>query len=137
MEVENKYINKEHEAKIDEYVLYLQKLVYFSTEDYGSRKFLEYTKILETVFTYSNNFYDNMSKKRHMIEEFMFLIPNMAFYLSVGFFTGIKNKQNAKDIEMCIDRLSKKTEVLTGELTDVLIDNKEKIDIIEELNKKS
>ena len=39
MEVENKYINKEHEAKIDEYVLYLQKLVYFSTEDYGSRKF--------------------------------------------------------------------------------------------------
>ena len=134
MEVENKYINKEHEAKIDEYVLYLQKLVYFSTEDYGSRKFLEYTKILETVFTYSNNFYDNMSKKRHMIEEFMFLIPNMAFYLSVGFFTGIKNKQNAKDIEMCIDRLSKKTELLTGELTDVLIDNKEKIDIIEELN---
>tara|TARA_R100000655_G_scaffold93279_1_gene134526 strand:- start:579 stop:992 length:414 start_codon:yes stop_codon:yes gene_type:complete len=137
MEVENKYINKEHEAKIDEYVLYLQKLVYFSTEDYGSRKFLEYTKILETVFTYSNNFYDNMSKKRHMIEEFMFLIPNMAFYLSVGFFTGIKNKQNAKDIEMCIDRLSKKTELLTGELTDVLIDNKEKIDIIEELNIKS
>jgi len=46
----------------------------------------------------------------------------------------IKNKENAKDIEMCIDRLSKKTENLTGELTDVLIDNKEKIDIIEELN---
>jgi len=134
MEVENKYINKEHEAKIDEYVLYLQKLVYFSTEDYGSRKFLEYTKILETVFTYSNNFYDTMTKKKHMVEEFMFLIPNMAFYLSVGFFTGLKNKENAKDIEMCIDRLSKKTELLTGELTDVLIDNKEKIDIIEELN---
>jgi len=75
-----------------------------------------------------------MSKKRHMVEEFMFLIPNMAFYLSVGFFTGLKNKQNAQDIEMCIDRLSKKTENLTGELTDVLIDNKDKIDIIEQLN---
>jgi len=128
MESENKYINKVHEAKIEEYVLYLKKLVYFATEDAGSRKFFEFSEILETVFAYSNNFYDTMARKRHMIEEFMFLIPNMAFYLSVGFF------ENAKDIEMCIDRLSKKTENLTGELTDVLIDNKEKIDIIEELN---
>jgi hypothetical protein len=134
MECENKYINKEHEAKIQEYVLYMKKLVYFATEDAGSRKFFEFSEILESVFAYSNNFYDTMAKKRHMIEEFMFLIPNMAFYLSVGFFTGLKNKENAKDIEMCIDRLSKKTEILTGELTDVLIDNKEKIDIIEELN---
>ena len=130
----NKYINKVHEEKIDEYVLYLKKLVYFATEDAGSRKFFEFSEILETVFAYSNNFYDTMSKKRHMVEEFMFLIPNMAFYLSVGFFTGLKNKQNAQDIEMCIDRLSKKTENLTGELTDVLIDNKDKIDIIEQLN---
>lgn len=130
----NKYINKVHEEKIDEYVLYLKKLVYFATEDAGSKKFFEFSEILETVFAYSNNFYDTMSKKRHMVEEFMFLIPNMAFYLSVGFFTGLKNKQNAQDIEMCIDRLSKKTENLTGELTDVLIDNKDKIDIIEQLN---
>tara|TARA_R100001509_G_scaffold115454_1_gene70488 strand:+ start:118 stop:531 length:414 start_codon:yes stop_codon:yes gene_type:complete len=134
MKSENKYINKVHEEKIDEYVLYLKKLVYFATEDAGSRKFFEFSEILETVFAYSNNFYDTMSKKRHMVEEFMFLIPNMAFYLSVGFFTGLKNKQNAQDIEMCIDRLSKKTENLTGELTDVLIDNKDKIDIIEQLN---
>jgi hypothetical protein len=35
---------------------------------------------------------------------------------------------------MCIDRLAKKTENITGELTDILIDNKEKIEIIEELN---
>ena len=134
MESENKYINKVHEAKIEEYVLYLKKLVYFATEDAGSRKFFEFSEILESVFAYSNNFYDTMARKRHMIEEFMFLIPNMAFYLSVGFFTGLKNKENAKDIEMCIDRLAKKTENITGELTDILIDNKEKIEIIEELN---
>tara|TARA_R100001443_G_C3290731_1_gene162793 strand:+ start:42 stop:449 length:408 start_codon:yes stop_codon:yes gene_type:complete len=134
MEDENKYINKQHEAKVEEYVLYLKKLVYFATEDAGNKKFLQFSEILETVFAYSNNFYDNMSKKKHMVEEFMFLIPNMVFYLSVGFFTGIKNKENAKDIEMCIERLAKKTESLTGELTDVLIDNKEKIEIIEELN---
>ena len=42
MECENKYINKEHEAKIQEYVLYMKKLVYFATEDVGSRKFFEF-----------------------------------------------------------------------------------------------
>jgi len=134
MESENKYINKEHEGIVEQYVLYLKKLVYFATEDAGNMKFQEYTEILESVFMYSNNFYDTMTKKKHMVEEFMFLIPNMAFYLSVGFFTGLKNKNNAKDIEMCIDRLEKKTENITGELTDILIDNKEKIEIIEELN---
>jgi|TARA_R100000951_G_scaffold36077_1_gene30612 hypothetical protein len=134
MESENKYINKEHEAIVEQYVLYLKKLVYFATEDAGNMKFQEYTEILESVFMYSNNFYDTMTRKKHMVEEFMFLIPNMAFYLSVGFFTGLKNKNNAKDIEMCIDRLAKKTENITGELTDILIDNKEKIEIIEELN---
>jgi hypothetical protein len=134
MESENKYINKEHEAIVEQYVLYLKKLVYFATEDAGNMKFQEYTEILESVFMYSNNFYDTMTKKKHMVEEFMFLIPNMAFYLSVGFFTGLKNRNNAKDIEMCINRLAKKTENITGELTDILIDNKEKIEIIEELN---
>jgi len=134
MESENKYINKEHEDIVEQYVLYLKKLVYFATEDAGNMKFQEYTEILESVFMYSNNFYDTMTKKKHMVEEFMFLIPNMAFYLSVGFFTGLKNRNNAKDIEMCIDRLAKKTENITGELTDILIDNKEKIEIIEELN---
>lgn len=134
MESENKYINKEHEDIVEQYVLYLKKLIYFATEDAGNMKFQEYTEILESVFMYSNNFYDTMTKKKHMVEEFMFLIPNMAFYLSVGFFTGLKNKNNAKDIEMCIDRLAKKTENITGELTDILIDNKEKIEIIEELN---
>lgn len=134
MESENKYINKEHEGIVEQYVLYLKKLVYFATEDAGNMKFQEYAEILESVFMYSNNFYDTMTKKKHMVEEFMFLIPNMAFYLSVGFFTGLKNKNNAKDIEMCIDRLAKKTENITGELTDILIDNKEKIEIIAELN---
>lgn len=134
MESENKYINKEHEGIVEQYVLYLKKLVYFATEDAGNMKFQEYAEILESVFMYSNNFYDTMTRKKHMVEEFMFLIPNMAFYLSVGFFTGLKNKNNAKDIEMCIDRLAKKTENITGELTDILIDNKEKIEIIEELN---
>ncbi len=134
MESENKYINKEHEAIVEQYVLYLKKLVYFATEDAGNMKFQEYTEILESVFMYSNNFYDTMTRKKHMVEEFMFLIPNMAFYLSLGFFTGLKNRNNAKDIEMCIDRLAKKTENITGELTDILIDNKEKIEIIEELN---
>ena len=134
MESENKYINKEHEAIVEQYVLYLKKLVYFATEDAGNMKFQEFAEILESVFMYSNNFYDTMTKKKHMVEEFMFLIPNMVFYLSVGFFTGLKNKNNAKDIKMCIDRLAKKTENITGELTDILIDNKEKIEIIEELN---
>ena len=134
MESGNKYINSKHEDLIEEYVLYLKKLVYFATEDTGNKKFQQYSEILETVFAYSNNFYDTMTKKKHMVEEFMFLIPNMAFYLSVGFFTGLKNRNNIKDIEMCIDRLAKKTENTTGELTDVLIDNNEKIEILQELN---
>ncbi len=86
MESENKYINKEHEGIVEQYVLYLKKLVYFATEDAGNMKFQEYTEILESVFMYSNNFYDTMTKKKHMVEEFMFLIPSMAFYLSVRVF---------------------------------------------------
>ena len=64
MESENKYINKEHEGIVEQYVLYLKKLVYFATEDAGNMKFQEYTEILESVFMYSNNFYDTMTKKK-------------------------------------------------------------------------
>ena len=41
MESENKYINKEHEGIVEQYVLYLKKLVYFATEDAGNMKFQE------------------------------------------------------------------------------------------------
>ena len=69
-----------------------------------------------------------------MNEEFIFLIPNMTFYLSVGFLTGLKHKQNNEEMDKFVERMAKKTENITGELADLLLDANEAIEILQELN---
>ena len=131
---DNKYLNQQHREIIENYILYVKKLVYFATEDAGDKKFKDFLTILDTVFLYSNNFHDSIKERTNMNEEFVFLIPNMTFYLSVGFLTGLKHKQNSDEMQEFIDRMAKKTENITGELADLLIDNSETIEILQELN---
>ena len=69
-----------------------------------------------------------------MKEEFIFLIPNMTFYLSVGFLTGLKHRQNSDEMEKFVERMATKTENITGELADILIDNNATIEILQEIN---
>lgn len=131
---DNKYLNQQHREIIENYILYVKKLVYFATEDAGDKKFKDFLTVLDTVFLYSNNFYDSIKERTRMNEEFVFLIPNMTFYLSVGFLTGLKHKQNSDEMQEFIDRMAKKTENITGELADLLIDTNETIEILQELN---
>tara|TARA_R110000824_G_scaffold88958_1_gene218462 strand:- start:8 stop:481 length:474 start_codon:yes stop_codon:yes gene_type:complete len=130
----NKYLNEKHRKIIEIYILYVRKLIYFATEDAGDRKFKDFLDILDTVFAYSNNFHDSIKERTTMNEEFVFLIPNMTFYLSVGFLTGLKHKENNKDMDRFIENMAKKTEQATGELADILIDNSATIEILQELN---
>lgn len=129
----NKYINKLHRSLIEDYISYVKKLVYFATEDAGNLKFKNFSEILDTVFAYSNNFHKNIKDRTSMKEEFVFLIPNMTFYLSVGFLTGLKHKQNADEMQDFIERMAKQTENVTGELADILIDNSQELEILEEI----
>tara|TARA_R110000824_G_scaffold48288_1_gene136510 strand:- start:860 stop:1264 length:405 start_codon:yes stop_codon:yes gene_type:complete len=131
---DNKYLNQQHREIIENYILYVKKLVYFATEDAGDKKFKDFLTVLDTVFLYSNNFYDSIKERTRMNEEFIFLIPNMTFYLSVGFLTGLKHKQNNEEMQEFIDRMAKKSENITGELADLLIDSNETIEILQELN---
>ena len=132
--LDNKYLNQQHREIIENYILYVKKLVYFATEDAGDKKFKDFLTVLDTVFLYSNNFYDSIKERTRMNEEFIFLIPNMTFYLSVGFLTGLKHKQNNEEMQEFIDRMAKKSENITGELADLLIDSNETIEILQELN---
>jgi|TARA_R110000803_G_scaffold47989_1_gene99819 hypothetical protein len=131
---DNKYLNQQHREIIENYILYVKKLIYFATEDAGDKKFKDFLTVLDTVFLYSNNFHDSIKERTRMNEEFIFLIPNMTFYLSVGFLTGLKHKQNNEEMQEFIDRMAKKSENITGELADLLIDSNETIEILQELN---
>jgi hypothetical protein len=132
--LDNKYLNQKHRALIEEYINYVKKLIYFATEDAGDKKFKDFTDILDTVFAYSNNFHDSIKERTNMNEEFVFLIPNMTFYLSVGFLTGLKHRQNSDEMQKFVERMAKKTENITGELADILIDNTETIELLQEIN---
>ena len=82
------YLNDEHKLIIQRYLIDIKKIMYYSTEFTESGKYQEFINIMSSVYTYSNNFYKSMLKKEDngALNEFMFLIPNMMFYTSIGYF---------------------------------------------------
>ena len=68
-----------------------------------------------------------------IISEFLFIIPNMMFYTTVGFLTALRNDKNLIQITLSIDNIARITEDATSELADVLIDKEEKKKILKEL----
>ena len=83
---------------------------------------------------YSNNFHESMVDKRKddgLLEEFLFLIPNMVFYTTIGFLTALKDGKNDFIMSSSLDKIGSYCELITSELADILIDEKEK----ERLNK--
>jgi hypothetical protein len=51
--------------------------------------------------------------------------------MTIGFMTGLKNKSNEYDLIMLIDRVTRKTEALTAEITDILHEDLKILDIEE------
>lgn len=130
------YLNDEHKQIVEKHILYVKKLVYYATEDCAFGKFQEFSDILETIYMYSNNFYTNMVEKKEddaYLAEFLFLIPNMAFYTAIGFLTALKNKNNSGKMRESLERIIMSCEDTTSELADVLIDENEKKELINDL----
>ena len=67
------------------------------------------------------------------IAEFLFLIPNMSFYTSIGFLTALKNGENDSDLRDSLEKIGVNCEHITGELADVLIDETEKEKMLKDI----
>ena len=124
-------VNQKHKALLEKYIVYVKKVAYFATEDSKLGKFREYNDILNTIIAYSNNFYEGVRDNKDLKAEFAYIIPNFVLYMTIGFMTGLKNKSNEYDLIMLIDRITRKTELLTGEITDILNEDLKILDIEE------
>lgn len=133
--VEISYLNSKHQQVTEEYIKDLKELMYYATETADNGKYQEFVEIMSSVYIYSNNFHDSMLKKEDsgVIAEFLFLIPNMMFYTSIGFLTALKNNNNYKELGKYLEEIASATENTTSELADILIDNQEKQKILKEL----
>ena len=74
-----------------------------------------------------------MKEDNGVTAEFIFLIPNMMFYTSIGFLTALKNNHNIKEIKNYLEKVAVLTENTTGELPDVLIDNEQGLKALKEM----
>jgi len=91
---------------------------------------------MNSVYLYSNNFYDTMVEKKDdggLLDEFMFLIPNMVFYTAIGFLTALKDGENDFAMINGLEEIGSICENATSELADILIDEKEKVKIIQDI----
>tara|TARA_R110002020_G_scaffold28910_1_gene91566 strand:- start:524 stop:958 length:435 start_codon:yes stop_codon:yes gene_type:complete len=129
------YLDDIHKGIIQEYIVRVKKVMYFSTDNCAYGKYHSFVDLMDSVYLYSNNFYDRMLKDEdtEVISEFLFIIPNMMFYTTVGFLTALRNEKNLIPITISIENIARITEDATSELADVLIDKEEKKKILKEL----
>tara|TARA_R100000805_G_C3625431_1_gene134325 strand:- start:7091 stop:7516 length:426 start_codon:yes stop_codon:yes gene_type:complete len=132
-----KAINSKHRILVREHLKFLQSRLYDLTEyDKTNGKFLDFVEVLDTIVKYSNDFKDYTNKNRGK-DEWMYMIPTLSLYASLGFMVGIKNEQIQKRIDMSDmqEEIIAETLELVAELADVLTDYREKKGIEKELNK--
>jgi len=129
------YLDDKHKGIVENYIVKVKKVMYFSTDNCAYGKYHSFIELMDSVYLYSNNFYDRMLKDEdtEIISEFLFIIPNMMFYATVGFLTALRNDKNLIQITLSIDNIARITEDATSELADVLIDKEEKKKILKEL----
>ena len=113
--------------------------MYFATEDVDGGKYQDFLHIVNSIFLYSNNFHKTMVDKvdtdNGVVAEFIFLIPNMIFYTSIGFLTALKDGENDEDMKDALEKIGLSCENTTSELADIIIDESEKKQIYEEIDK--
>jgi hypothetical protein len=126
-QIELSYLNAKHQAVIGQYIKEIKQEMYFSTEYVGEGKYQDFLEILNSIYLYSNNFYDTMLKNEDsaVYDEFIFLIPNMIFYTTIGFLTALKDGDNDEDMIEHLKKIALDCENVTSELADILIDTKE------------
>ena len=132
-----KSLNNTHRRLVSQHLKFLQARLYRITEhDKTVGKFLDYQDILDTIVKYSNDFED-YTKEERSTEEWMYMIPTLSLYASLGFLAGIKNDKMERfvDFEEEMKKFVDSTLNLVGDLSDVLQDLKVKVDIGKELDK--
>ena len=132
-----KSLNNTHRRLVSQHLKFLQARLYRITEhDKTVGKFLDYQDILDTIVKYSNDFED-YTKEERRTEEWMYMIPTLSLYASLGFLAGIKNDKMERfvDFEEEMKKFVDSTLNLVGDLSDVLQDLKVKEDIGKELDK--
>jgi hypothetical protein len=78
---------------------------------------------------------DKVDTDNGVVAEFVFLIPNMIFYTAIGFLTALKDGENDEDMKDALEKIGLSCENTTSELADILIDESEKKQIYEEIDK--
>lgn len=132
-----KSLNNTHRRLVSQHLKFLQARLYRITEhDKTVGKFLDYQDILDTIVKYSNDFED-YTKEERSTEEWMYMIPTLSLYASLGFLAGIKNDKMERfvDFEEEMKKFVDSTLNLVGDLSDVLQDSKIKQNIEKELDK--
>ena len=131
------YLNAEHKRIICKHIKMISKLMYYATETTEAGKYKDFLTILNSIYMYSNNFYNTMVDKEDFekgaVAEFLFLIPNMSFYTSIGFLTALKDGDNDTSLRENLEDIGMNCENTTSELADILIDEKEENQFIKEI----
>lgn len=127
-----KYLNEKHKEIVDDYISLVKEVVYYATEESPEGKYNEFATLIETIIQYSNNFYKSINKSDGAREEFAFMIPNLLFYMTIGFLQGIQKTNQEYNTSKIVSKLANTTQDITGRIADVLIDeeNKERRDKI-------
>ena len=127
------YLNADHKKIVDRHIRIVKRLMYYATEDVESGKYHDFLDVLNSIYAYSNNFYDTMLDKNDtdngVISEYMFIIPNMSFYTAIGFLSALKNEKNRFNIVSILEKIGTANENAVSELADVLFDEREKKEI--------
>ena len=119
------YLNEGHQVVVEGLMEDVKKIMYYATEDEIAGKYQDFLNILDSVYLYSNNFHETTLKIEGddgTMAEFIFLIPNMLFYTTIGFLTALKTKENGDAMIVHLEKIANLCENSTGELADVLID---------------
>jgi len=119
------YINEEHEKIVHRYLNYVQKQVYEATEMAERGKYNDFQELLSDILLYHNDFSD-FGLKDDNVSEWLFSIPNLAMFTTLGFFAGLKNKSNEDLLDRCSTNIHSATMEMVGSLSDMLKDIEEK-----------
>lgn len=121
---EFKNINAKHEDLVTKYLIYIQKQVYIATENADNGKYQDFQELLEDILMYHDDFV-GVGLDVENVEEWVFTIPNLTMFTTLGFFAGLRNKENDNLIERCVRNAYSSTMDVVGNLSDLMKDEKE------------
>ena len=130
-------LNGQHKVLISKHMKFLQARIFMITErDNTIGKFLDFQDIIDTIIKYSNDF-ETHAKNDRGEDEWMYMIPTLSLYASLGFIAGIKNDQMETVIDFDEEsrNLVESTLELIGRLSDVLQEHREREGINNEMQK--